>query len=115
MSAETGQEDEPGLEAELLHRLPSPHLPPKQPFQLGSLSFVSDKGVLLFTLQASVLVKCFLVIYWRVDEATKENDRVLFFLIHFNVWVFVFWWQLQGSICLSPCTKCWRKDTLSPI
>lgn len=63
MSAQREQEDEPRLEAELLHRLPSPHLPPKQPLQLGSLSFVSDKGVLLFTLQASVLVKCFLVIY----------------------------------------------------
>lgn len=89
---------------------PTPHLSSKQRLQLGFWSFVSDKGVLLFTLQACVLAKCFLVIYWRVDEANKENDRVLFFLIHFNVWVLVSWWQLQGSICLSLCTECWRND-----
>lgn len=64
-------------------RLPTPHLSSKQRLQLGFWSFVSDKGVLLFTLQACVLAKCFLVIYWRVDEANKENDRVLFFLNSF--------------------------------
>lgn len=90
--------------------LPTPHLSSKQHLQRGFWSSVSDKGVLLFTLQACVLAKCFLVIYWRVDEANKENDRVLFFLIHFNIWVLVSWWQLQGSICLSSCTKCWRND-----
>ena len=89
---------------------PTPHRSSKQHLQLGFWSSVSDKGVLLFTLQACVLAKCFLVIYWRVDEANKENDRVLFFLIHFNIWVLVSWWQLQGSICLSSCTKCWRND-----
>lgn len=89
-------------------RLPTPHLSSEQHLQLGFWSFVSDKGVLLFTLEACVPAKCFLVIYWSVDEANKENDRVLFFLIHFNVWVLVSWWQLQGSICLSLCTKCWR-------
>jgi hypothetical protein len=55
-----------------------PHLISQRPLQPGSGSFASDKGVLLFTLPACILVKCFLVIYGRVDEANKENDRVVF-------------------------------------
>lgn len=84
------QVEKPRLGTEPLCWLPAPHLSSKQLLQLGIRSFARDRGVLLFTLlQAPILAKCFLVIYWRVNEANKENDRVLFFLIYFNVWVFV--------------------------
>lgn len=54
------------------------------PSHLSSLeSSVSDKSVLLFTLQACVPANCFLVIYWRVDGANKGDDKVLFFLNSF--------------------------------
>lgn len=82
--------EKPGLGTEPLRRLPAPHLSSKQLLQLGIQSFARDQGVLLFTLlQASILAKCFLVIYWRVNEANRENDRALFFLIYFNFWAFV--------------------------
>ena len=64
----------------------TPHLLPKQ-----LRSSASDKRVLLFMLQACILAKCFLVIYCSVDEANKGNDKVLFFLIYFNVCIFVSW------------------------
>ena len=52
-----------------------PHLLPKQPVWLPELT---RQRVLLFTSQACVLAKCFLVIYRSVDEANKGNDKVLF-------------------------------------
>ena len=52
-----------------------PHLLPKQPVWLPELT---RQRVLLFTSQACVLAKCFLVIYRSVGEANKGNDKVLF-------------------------------------
>lgn len=43
-------------------------------------------------------------------KQTRKMTGYFFFLIHFNVWVLVSWWQLQGSICLSLCTECGRND-----
>lgn len=108
-SRQRSQDQKPSPEPEALHwYLPlTSLLSSLSSLASGALSVTKGSYYLHYKL---VSVKCFLVIYWRVDEANKENDKVLFFLIHFNVWVLVFWWLLQESIYLSSCTKRWRDD-----